>query len=231
MQAQCNPSACCHIAHGHLGSLLGAWRRWPRALRRLVLLVGVLAVLYGLRGWLLPLPGRFLDVSERPAPTDYVLVLNGDRETRPFVAAALVKAGLVPKVLVVQSVPSPDEEDGLVPVEHEIVKRVLLGRGVPEEAITILPGLAATTFDEARALAGFLDAHPEITVTVVTNRFHTRRARWVFGQVLGDRIAHLRFVGAPQDAVMESEWWRSPRGATSYLSEYAKFAYYLVHYR
>jgi len=34
----------------------------------------------------LPPLARFLDVSQTPRATDYVLVLNGDPETRPFAA-------------------------------------------------------------------------------------------------------------------------------------------------
>src|SRR5262245_21891347 len=47
----------------------------------------------------LPSVGRFLDVSEPPRRVDYVLVLNGDPNARPFAAAALVKAGLAREVL------------------------------------------------------------------------------------------------------------------------------------
>ncbi len=72
--------------------------RWLRRLLCLLVLVTVLLV--WLRpGWVLPPLARYLDVSQPPRATDYVLILNGDPETRPFAAAALVRAGLVKEVL------------------------------------------------------------------------------------------------------------------------------------
>jgi uncharacterized SAM-binding protein YcdF (DUF218 family) len=84
--------------------------------------------------------------------------------------------------------------------------------------------------DEARALATFLEAHPDATAAVVTNGFHTRRARRVFNQALGVRAAQVYFVGVPRDRVDESSWWRTPHGCTVYLTEYAKLPYYWLRY-
>jgi uncharacterized SAM-binding protein YcdF (DUF218 family) len=194
-----------------------------------LLLAGLLAVYLG-RGWLLPAAARFLDVSEPPAPVDYVLVLGGGTDTRPFVAAALVRAGLTDKVLVAEVRPSPGVEDGLIPSEEEVVQRVLDRRGVPRDAVTVLPGPCDSTFDEARALGRFLDEKGACTVAVVTTNYHTRRARWVFRRVLGAKADRLRFVAPPTGGYDESNWWKFEAGLKAYANEYVKFLYYFLRY-
>jgi uncharacterized SAM-binding protein YcdF (DUF218 family) len=192
-------------------------------------LAGLLALYLG-RGWLLPAAARFLDVSEPPARVDYVMVLGGGTDSRPFVAAALVKAGLADRVLLAQVRRAPAVEDGVMPPEEEIVKRVLTARGVSPEVVTVLPGACDSTFDEARLLARFLDDKEAYTVTVVTHNYHSRRARWVFRRVLGDRLDRVRFVAPATDGFDESNWWKFEAGLRVYANEYVKFLYYFLRY-
>src|SRR5262249_2676833 len=121
-------------------------------------------------------------------------------------------------------------QDGLVPPEHEIAKRVLILRGVPESAVIILPPECDSTFDEARALADFLDHEPHSTVAIVTAVEHTRRSRWIFSRVLGEKAARLRYAGVPNDGFNESNWWRFEKGLRIYSTEYVKLAFYMIHY-
>jgi uncharacterized SAM-binding protein YcdF (DUF218 family) len=120
----------------------------------------------------------------------------------------------------------PDQADGLAPPEDEVIRRVLHARGVPDEAVVTLPGMVASTQDEACALAHFLDGEPETSVAVVTNGFHTRRARMLFGQELGNRMARVHFVAAPTDDFSAEDWWRREGGVHCYLTEYLKLVYY-----
>jgi uncharacterized SAM-binding protein YcdF (DUF218 family) len=197
----------------------------------LVLVAILLLGGYLARGRLLPAMGRFLDVSEPPRPVDAVLVLEGGANDRPFVAAALVRAGLAGRVLVPTVKRSADNEDDLLPPEHELIRRVLLVRRVPPECIIPLPGECDSTLDEARALARFLDAEPETTVAVVTHGYHTRRARSLFRRVLGGRIARVHFVAAPTEDCSADDWWCSEEGFTAYTAEYFKLVMYSLHLR
>jgi uncharacterized SAM-binding protein YcdF (DUF218 family) len=183
-------------------------------------------VLFGGCGYLLPAAARFLDVSEPPRAVDCVMVLGGGSETRPFVAAALVKAGLAKRVLLATARNAPEVQDGVFPPEHEIARRVLVGRGVPAEAVVVLPGECDSTIDEAHALGRFLDREPGVSVAVVTSGYHTRRARGLFRKVLGRRMAGVMFVAAPTDGFDETNWWRYRAGVRTYLNEYVKLAFY-----
>jgi uncharacterized SAM-binding protein YcdF (DUF218 family) len=198
-------------------------RRWPRGV---LLLLALLAILYMVCGWLLLMAVRFLDVSEPPRAVDAVLVLGGGADTRPFVAAALVRSGLVHRVLVPTVRPSSESEDGLPLSEDELIRRVLQARGVPDETVVMLPGKVDSTRDEARALGRFLEVEPNTSVAVVTNSFHTRRARMLFRHVLGERMAQVHFIGAPTDRFNAADWWRQEEEFSCYASEYLKLVYY-----
>ncbi len=194
----------------------------PRRRRFGVLVVVLLlALLVALHPWWLPPAGAFLDISTPPRPVDDVLVLGGGASTRPFVAAELYKAGLVHRVLVPTVKAAPDGEDGLVPSDHELMRRVLLARGVPAAVIVLLPGEVDSTADEARSLKRYLAENPGRTVAVVTNNFHTRRARRIFRSEL-DGAADLPFFAAPTDGFDANDWWRSEAGCTTYADEYLK---------
>jgi uncharacterized SAM-binding protein YcdF (DUF218 family) len=173
---------------------------------------------------------RWLDVGARPQRADYVMVLNGGEETRPFVAAALVNAGFARRVLVAGTALSPHMEDRIVPPDHEINKRVLMQRGVAESDITILPGAAATTFDEATALAAFLVKRPRARVIVITNDYHSRRSRWIFARTLADRAEQVMLVSAPTDEFRLDSWWQDDEGFVTIGSEYLKLGFYVVRY-
>jgi uncharacterized SAM-binding protein YcdF (DUF218 family) len=209
-----------------------AFFRWLKRGICLAVLAGLLAV------WLVPelvLPpvARFLDISEPPRAVDYVLVLNGGPNTRPFAAAALIRAGLAREVLLTQqplSLESLGVQQGITLSELEINKRVLKARDIADERVRILPGEITSTADEARELAAFLQAHPGATAAVVTNSFHTRRCRMVFDRILGENAMRISFVGVPQDDIEEDSWWRTAQGCTTYVAEYCKLPYHWLRY-
>jgi uncharacterized SAM-binding protein YcdF (DUF218 family) len=198
-------------------------RRWLRCLAWAAVPTALLlGVCYLGRATLLPPVARFLDVSEPPRKVDYVLVLGGGTDTRPFVAAALVKAGWSRQVLLSTVRLSPEAEQGFVLSEQETTIRVLKARGVPADAIRSLPGECSNTADEAAALGRFLDAEPAVHVMIVTHTYHTRRARSIFRAALGARAERVHFVAAPTDGYSADDWWQSEEGFGCYVNEYVK---------
>jgi len=205
----------------------------PRRLRRWlwgVCLVAALVALYLYRGPLLTSAAGFLDVSEPPERVDYALVLGGEPNTRPFVAAALYRRHLAGKILLPVMKPArvaPEIEQ--VPSEV-LSQRVLHHRGVPDTAILLLQDKVGDTRDEAEALALFLAEHPGSSVAVVTTMYHTRRTRGIFQKKVGNLARRLLFVAAPAEDFDAGNWWRSEAGLTAYLTEYAKWIYYQLRY-
>ncbi|MBL8794546.1 MAG: YdcF family protein [Planctomycetia bacterium] len=199
-----------------------------RRLKRLgwaALVSGLLCVgLFLARNALLPPVARFLDVSEPPLKSDYALVLGGGSDVRPFVAAGLYKTGWVKQVLLPKVKLSPEAEQGVMASEQETTARVLAARGVPAEAVRLLPGECASTADEAASLALLLDAEPNARVLIVTHTFHTRRARSIFHRALGARAGQVHFIAAPTDGYSADDWWQSDDGFGCYANEYMKLA-------
>lgn len=207
-------------------------RRRRRLLSRLLLLALAVALLllYAGRKQILSAAARFLDVSDPPQATDYVMVMGGDQETRPFAAAALLNAGLARKALVARIKPYGDSLDGIIASEQEIIRSVLVAQGASPDAIVILDKECASTFDEACALAKFLESEPRSSVTVVTSCYHTRRVRLIFRKTLGEHAARVRFLGAPTDGFDATNWWHFESGLIAYLNEYLKLAFYKLRY-
>jgi uncharacterized SAM-binding protein YcdF (DUF218 family) len=206
-------------------------RRRPR--RRWYALVLTLAAVIALAGCRVPLLrglGRWLDVGERPRTIDCVMVLPGDLNARPFVAAAIYRAGLTHTVMTSRPVATPDIEEGTAIADDEITRRILLARGVKAEDIVLLDGDSHSTFDDAWALRRYLEKTGRHSVAIVTSDFHTRRSRWVFQRALGDLGQGLQMVSAPTDFYNAENWWQVEAGLIAYLSEYFKFAFYVVRY-
>jgi uncharacterized SAM-binding protein YcdF (DUF218 family) len=195
----------------------------------LALAIFCVAVYLG-RSWVLRAAARFLDVSESATATDYVMVMGGNLESRPFAAAAFLNAGLARKAVVARFQLWGDALDGVAAPEQEAIRSLLVSLGVSPDAIVIMDTVCKSTFDEAQALAEFLQSQPQRTVTVVTSRYHTRRVRSIFRKTFGSRAACLRFLGTPTDGFDETNWWHFESGTTTYLNEYFKLAFYLVRY-
>ncbi len=201
--------------------------------RRAVMTLVAVAVLLGLYAARRPmLTGalEWLDVGTPPRPVDCAMVLGGDVQSRPFVAAALVRVGLARKVLLVRGVARPENEDRIVLREDELARQVLLRRGVPEQDVVVLDRICDHTYDEAQALQEWLAAVPGARVAVVTSFYHTRRARWIFDRVLADSASQICFVSAPCDEFPTERWWQHPSGVVAVASEYLKLAFYAVRY-
>jgi len=196
----------------------------------LLLIVLVLGSIWTLRARMLPEVLWWLDVGKDPQPADCALIMGGSQNTRPWVAAALYRAGLVRRVLVTRIAPTAEVADRLVPPWQEITRGVLLHRGVPSEAIELIGHDCHNTFHEAEALRGFLQTSPETRVLVVTSSFHTRRVRWTMRRVLGDQSAQVVVVSAPEDGVSPHDWWQSRQGFQLVAAEYCKLAFYHLRY-
>ena len=169
---------------------------------------------------------EWLDVGEPPRAVDYVMVLPGGAQQRPFVAVAMIHAGMAKGILTDETESDPAIETGLAPSEDSIFREVLLRRGIREDQFQILRGQSNSTWADALILAKFMKEHPHATFAIVTNSYHTRRSRAVFQRVLGAEARRVYFISAPKDGVEPATWWTTEDGLTTYLSEYSKLVIY-----
>lgn len=202
----------------------------PRRILRWGVLLALVALAYLTRGWTLPLAAAWLDVGRKPQPAEYVVVLGGDVNTRPFVAAALVRAGLARLVLVSHVGRLPDAPPRLLPPEEELARQILIQKGVPPKQVRPLGRDNRTTYDEARALAEFLRSAPPGRVLIPTSAFHTRRTRWVLRRILGDKAEAVSLVSIPPETFRMHSWWRTEEGFRTVIGENLKLAFYVLRY-
>jgi uncharacterized SAM-binding protein YcdF (DUF218 family) len=173
---------------------------------------------------------RALRIDDAKPPADYLVVLGGGPETRPFAAAALYRKGFASKVLIFEQKTDRINELGLTLVAHELYRKVLELEGVRSEAIHLLPGIADSSWAEARIVRRFLTVHPARRIILVTSAEHTRRARWVFKKVLDRTPVEVRMAAASHLGFDETNWWKDDEGALVYLHEFFKFPFYWIRY-
>ena len=201
--------------------------------RRWIVLGVVLVAAAGL--WLsaavwLPAVGCWLDASQAPVRCDYVMVLGGGPDIRPFAAAAIYRAGLARKVIISDTNAGEGEKEDSRPSEVELTRQVLLRRQVPAADILVVGPRNASTYDEARRLADFLQTRPARRVLIVTHDFHTRRAAWIFRQCLAGQPVQVAVVGVPNERFQLATWWRNETGFVTVLGENVKLLAYLARY-
>ena len=172
----------------------------------------------------------WLDVGRPAQKADAVVLLGGSYNTRPFVAAALVRGGWAPKVLLNTVLPHPLQVAGAVPPWHKIAQRILAYGGVTPNQLIVLDTSAQTTFDEAAGVSAYLDKHPARRLLLVTEGPHTRRSEWIFRRVLARHHVEVSSVSAPAEDFDSAVWWGSQEGFIFVVSEYLKLAFYAVRY-
>lgn len=170
--------------------------------------------------------GDWLSVADQPQKADAILVLGGDY-SRPFQAADLYRQGYARVVYV--SVPAREnqyrllDEAGLpFPREEQVVREVLLKKGVPAAAIQFFGKGSVSTAAEAQAARALLAKHAP-KLLVVTSPYHLRRARMIFSDALP--AADIRMIATSYDP-FPSAWWKDQSAARNVLLELAKIAYY-----
>jgi len=112
-----------------------------------------------------------------------------------------------------------------------LVRREAIWQGTPEARIVDAPGIVTTTYAEALAVRRLALARGWRSLIVVTDPYHTRRARMIFRNVFRD--AGVQFIVRPADgaAYRADAWWRTEDGLRETWTEYLKTLLYGVGYR
>lgn len=190
----------------------------------------ILGLMWASHVYLLRAMANGLDVTEPNFPTDYVVVLPGGPESRTFAAVVILREGLSEKVAILRNPESSAVREGLSLATHELTQRIFQKRGIADDRMVFLDGDSRTTHSDLELIGSIFATDPDATITIVTNRYHTRRARWTAQSIYGPKMDQFSFVGAPTDAFVWDAWWESPLGLELILAEYLKLGYYVVVY-
>jgi uncharacterized SAM-binding protein YcdF (DUF218 family) len=200
----------------------------------LLTLLLVCLLVYSLRTPILTGLANYLVNTDTPLEkADMIFVLNGDYNTRPFTASDLYQQGFAPLVAIAQAESSPAQLLGLEDNPTDIAVEVMKLRGVPSDKLLVLNdiGPVTSTFDEARALRNYIEAHKLNSVILVTSAFHTRRSRWIFERELDGVPVRLLVTAAPHSRFDASNWWQNEEGLIFLNNEYIKLIFYKIKYR
>ncbi len=211
------------------------WNKRSRGRRLLfsiavVSLLGVVTVV-----WLLPAMGRFLVDPALPTQrADAAVVLNTGAEYFPRLmeAASLYRAGKVPLVVINGNRKTGAlrelEALGFKPAAawDEDRKRMLEVLGVPRaKIISISAENVFDTISEALALAPVLQAYGLRDLTIVTSKYHTRRAGHIWRHLFGE-VFHIGTAPARRDPFQPDAWWRSGRQLRFVMAEYGGWLFF-----
>ncbi|MEO8592801.1 MAG: YdcF family protein [Candidatus Solibacter sp.] len=176
--------------------------------------------------------GNFLVIRDTLEPADLVLLLNGDPNVRPQLAASLWGKGLAPYIAIARQQDSPGVKAGAYPNPTDTNVFMLRSLGVPEAKIIRLtpPDGVSHTFDEAKALLSYAREHSLSKVIVVTSDLHSRRAAFIFRRVFSGSPVRIMMAPVPDLKYGASNWWTVEDGVIGCQNEYLKLVYYHLKY-
>lgn len=194
----------------------------------ILLLVALAGSLYVVRVPLLRRVGRWLVSRDEPRePHDVLVLMNGNLGTRPYLAARVWRERPTP-ILIARLADTEEVRLGVIPNVSDAAGTLLERLGVAPRDIHLLrdEGWVAGTWNEALLHSAHIRAAGFTRVLVVTDAFHTRRARWTFRRLLGDHGVSVRCAATGYSLGIVDHWWRGEYGLIQVVVEYLKFLHY-----
>ena len=88
----------------------------------------------------------------------------------------------------------------------------------------------SSTYDEARALGDWARSSGARSLIIPTDKFTTRRIRWIFRRQLGPMGVRVMVQAVEQPEYKADEWWHSQNGLIEFQNEVIKYVYYRFKY-
>lgn len=185
--------------------------------------------------WFFSWLGARLLLVEAPLDrADAIVVLSGSKmqTERAELAAGLYHNGVAKRIFVTNDNHRGgwNSAEQRNPYFFETTIAALRSRGVPDDAIGVIPQAVDGTHAEAVVLREYADEQGLQSLLVVTSGYHSRRALRSFRRAFAGsgRTVGLRAVSPGQQTPPASTWWLKRRGWEMVAGEYLKLAYYVV---
>lgn len=200
-------------------------------------LVVSLVLLFIFRAPLLTAYARFFTVNTARPGADAMVVLAGSMKNRLTATVHAVHAGYAKKVLITD-----------VRLETELYPEIIKGWTFIADTIfslekiehVLVPSLkgpvgkgATSTFDEAYDIAEYCRVNNLKRIIILTDDFHTRRARYCFRKVFRKMKVEteIETMGCSNAVFNEKNWWTTEDGLQQYVLEPIKYSIYLLRSR
>ena len=161
---------------------------------------------------------------------DCIIVLSGNKETRPDHAALLMRQGYADKLYHTDQRVWNKRHLQIIGQDFNISQKIFATYNLSADIIPSTKEGATSTFDEAYDFINFLKSHPMKHIILVTDSFHTSRAHYAFRKVLdrhGYEDLNIEMSAAPNDIFNEEDWYTTEVGLSAYLLEPIKYLFYI----
>jgi len=179
--------------------------------------------------------GVWLVRDDRPVHADAMVLLMGDFSDRVLEAGDLYSEGKAGSLIIVQESMGPYR--ALQARGVEIIRTTrqaydaAVTLGIPADSITVLPGDARSTLDEALAVRDYFASAPGAdTLLLVSSAHHMRRALIIFRTVLRFPDRRINVICCPSryTEFNAGKWWKDKEDIQDVLSEYIKIVAFRV---
>jgi len=173
--------------------------------------------------------GGWLAKDDMPPHADAMILLMGSFPERVLQSVDLYHEGIADRLIIVYesmgAYQSLAERGATIIRTTEQTRDAAVALGVPDSCITILPGDARSTLDEALAVSDYLAVRPGLdTLILVSSPAHMRRAYMIFKTVLkrADLNTYVGCSPSEYSAFNPDRWWRRKEDIQSVFSEWIK---------
>ena len=179
--------------------------------------------------------GAWLVREDVPEHADAMVLLMGGFPERVLQTVDLWHADRADRIIIVEESMGPFkrlEERGVSIISNsEQAANSLVTLGIPADSITLLPGNARSTLDEALVVRDYL-AHSNSadTILLVSSATHMRRAYMIFNKAFKESDMPV-YVGRSPSAWSSfnpDKWWRRKEDIQSVISEFVKIGSFVV---
>ena len=180
--------------------------------------------------------GTWLVKESVPSHADALVLLMGNFTDRVLKTADLYGSGLANRVIIAEE--SMGGYKGLTDRGVKIISHTsqavssLVALGVPADSITILPGDARSTLDEAVIVRDYIGTNPGLdTLILVSSPYHLRRSSVIFGKAFKEAGLTV-FTGTSGSGTYTGfdadRWWRSKEDIQHVLTEVIKIGSFMT---
>ena len=205
-----------------------------KSIKHKKLMYGVIAVVI-LVVLSFPRLGGWLVAEDEIAKSDIIVVLMGSIPDRVLEAADIYSEGYSDELVMVNShMVGYDDllERGVeIPGHAQVTHMAADSLGVNTEDVTILPGEAKSTQDEAVIIREYLREHEEInSMILVTSKYHSSRSKKILTKALDDLDREINVISRPSkyDNFDSDNWWKEREDIARVVTEYLKYINYYV---
>ncbi len=113
--------------------------------------------------------------------------------------------------------------------QADIAKKALMDLGLAEDAIIVIDGDTESTRDEANALAKYFSSNEHAdNLIVVTSKYHSRRAGWIFDKALSKNDISVYVSPTTYDNFDQHFWFTDREQMADVVLEYIKIFHFAL---